>query len=218
MYHDGLIMLKSQVDFDHLRNLHLLDKNEVGDTSWQYINMLKYNEDRRANNGHQCNCLVEWNNVNKTQSSINFSALSLSNPIPIISFARTNKVLDKMSFRHLVQYCQSKTEVEIAMVQKVLSSPTCIKFKFGIQIPNGIKHVIYLDKKNENSLWQDAIRTELKQLTDYQTFIALDSGEGIPKEYQKIPYHKVFDVKYDLRHKARLVAGGNWTVNDKEDI
>jgi hypothetical protein len=27
----------------------------------------------------------------------------------------------------------------------------------------------------------------------------------------------VFDVKYDLRHKARLVAGGNWTVNDKED-
>jgi hypothetical protein len=28
----------------------------------------------------------------------------------------------------------------------------------------------------------------------------------------------VFDVKYDLRHKTRLVAGVNWTVNDKEDI
>jgi hypothetical protein len=28
----------------------------------------------------------------------------------------------------------------------------------------------------------------------------------------------VFDVKYDLRHKARLVAGGNWTVNEKEYI
>jgi hypothetical protein len=28
----------------------------------------------------------------------------------------------------------------------------------------------------------------------------------------------VFDVKYELRHKASLVAGGNWTVNDKEDI
>jgi hypothetical protein len=27
-----------------------------------------------------------------------------------------------------------------------------------------------------------------------------------------------FDVKYDLRHKVRLVAGANWTVNDKEDI
>jgi hypothetical protein len=28
----------------------------------------------------------------------------------------------------------------------------------------------------------------------------------------------VFDVKYDLGHKARLVSGGNWTVNDKENI
>jgi hypothetical protein len=27
----------------------------------------------------------------------------------------------------------------------------------------------------------------------------------------------VFDVKYDLRHKSRLVGGGNWTVNEKED-
>jgi hypothetical protein len=28
----------------------------------------------------------------------------------------------------------------------------------------------------------------------------------------------VFDVEYGLRHKARLVAGGNWTANDKVDI
>jgi hypothetical protein len=28
----------------------------------------------------------------------------------------------------------------------------------------------------------------------------------------------VFEVKYDLRHRTRRVAGGNWTVNDKEDI
>jgi hypothetical protein len=28
----------------------------------------------------------------------------------------------------------------------------------------------------------------------------------------------VLDVKYDLRHKARLVAGGNQTVYDKEDL
>jgi hypothetical protein len=27
-----------------------------------------------------------------------------------------------------------------------------------------------------------------------------------------------FDVKYDRRNMARFVTGGNWTVNDKEDI
>jgi hypothetical protein len=100
----------------------------------------------------------------------------------------------------------------------VLSSPTCAKCKLGIQIPKGIKNTIYLNVKNENILCQDAIRTELKQLTDYQTFILLYSGEDIPKGYQKIPYHIVFDVKYDVRHKSRLVVGGNWTVNDNEDL
>jgi hypothetical protein len=72
-----------------------------------------------------------------------------------------------MTFHQLVQYCQSKTEVEIARAQKVLSSPTCVKYKFCIQIPKGIKNASYLDKKNENNMWQDAIRIELKQLTDY---------------------------------------------------
>jgi hypothetical protein len=44
----------------------------------------------------------------------------------------------------------------------------------------------------------------------------LDSGEDIPTGYQK--FLTIFDVKYDLRHKIRLVAGSNWTVNEKEDI
>jgi hypothetical protein len=98
------------------------------------------------------------------------------------------------------------------------TSPAGIKYKFGIQVPKSIKNAIALDKKHGNQLCQEAIKTELKQLTDYQTFIVLDSGEDIPTGYQKLPYHIVFDVKYVLINKARLVAGGNWTVNDKEDI
>ena len=62
------------------------------------------------------------------------------------------------------------------------------------------------------------IKIELKQLTDYQTFIVLDSGGSIPRGYQKIPYHLLFDVKFDLRHRARFDAGDNGTVNEKEDI
>jgi hypothetical protein len=123
-----------------------------------------------------------------------------------------------MSFCHLTQYCRSTTAVDIARILKVSTSHAGIKYKFGIQVPKGIKNAIYLDKKSGNQLWQEDIKTEFKHLTDYQTFIIQDSGEDIPTGYQKIPYHMVFDVKYDLIHKARLVAGGNWTVNDKEDI
>jgi hypothetical protein len=59
--------------------------------------------------------------------------------------------------------------------------------------------------------------TDLKQLTEYQTCRGLDSGEDIPTGYHKIPYHMDFDIKYDLRQNARLVAVSNWTVNGKED-
>jgi hypothetical protein len=161
---------------------------------------------------------VEWNDINKTKSWVNYLALSLSNPKPIISFAKNNKLLDKMPFCHLTQYCRSNTAVDIARILKVSTSPASVKYKFGIQVPKGIKNEIDLDKKNENQLWQEAIKTELEQLIDYQTFIVINSGKNIPTGYQKLPCHMVFDVKYDLGQKARLVAGGSWTVNYKEDI
>jgi hypothetical protein len=123
-----------------------------------------------------------------------------------------------MPFCHLNQHSSSNTAIDIARILKVSTSPAGIKYKFGFQVPKGIKNAIDIDKKNGNQLLQEAIKTELKNFTDYQAFIVLDSGEDIPTGYQKIPYHMVFDVKYDLRHKARLVAGGNWTVSDKEDI
>jgi hypothetical protein len=40
-------------------------------------------------------------------------------------------------------------------------------------------------------LWQEDIKTVLKQITDFQTFIVLHSGEDIPTDQQKIPYHLV---------------------------
>jgi hypothetical protein len=102
-----------------------------------------------------------------------------------------------------------KSPLNIAKIHKVTSIPTAVKYKFGIQVPKGIQNAISIDNMNQYNLWQEAIETELEKLTDYETFILLDPGEYIPKGYQKIPYHIVFDVKYDLMHKARLVAGGN---------
>jgi hypothetical protein len=82
----------------------------------------------------------------------------------------------------------------------------------------GNKNIIDLDKNNGNQLWEVAMKTRLKQLKDYETFIGLDSGNDIPTVYQKVHYHMIFDVKYDLRNKSRLVAGGDWTVNYNKDI
>ena len=92
------------------------------------------------------------------------------------------------------------------MVYKSTETPISIKYKFGILVPKGIKNAINLDKKNGNHLWEEVIKTELKNLKDYLTFIVLDLGENIPKGYLKVPYHIMFDVKYDLRQKERFVT------------
>jgi hypothetical protein len=121
---------------------------------------------------------------------MDYFSLSLNIPIPIISFVRNNNLLDKMPFCHLTQYCRSNTAVDIVRILKVSKSPAGIKYKFGIQVTKGIKNAIDLGKKNGNQLWQEAIKTELKQLTDYQTFIVLDSGEDIPTRLSEnsLPY------------------------------
>jgi hypothetical protein len=91
---------------------------------------------------------VEWNDINKTKSWVNYFALNLSNPKPIISFARNNNLLDKMPFCHLIQYCRSNTAVDISRILKVSTSTAGIKYKFGIQVPKGIKNSMEPDKKN----------------------------------------------------------------------
>jgi hypothetical protein len=141
---------------------------------------------------------------------MNYFALNLNDPKPIISFARNNNLLDKMPFFHLTQYCRSNTAVDVARILKTSTSPAGIKYKFGIQVPKGIKNVIDLDKKKENQLWKEAIKTELKQLTDYQTFIVLDSGEDIPTGYQKI--HTIWllmsNMTWDIRQDYLQVVIG----------
>jgi hypothetical protein len=101
--------------------------------------------------------VVEWNDINKTKSWVNYFAFSLSNAKSIISFAGNNNLLDKTSFFHLTQYCRSYTAVDIARILKVSVNPAGIKYKFGIQVPKGIKNKIDLDKKNGIQLCQEAV-------------------------------------------------------------
>jgi hypothetical protein len=93
-----------------------------------------------------------------------FLALSLSNPKPIISFARNNNLLDKMPFCHLTQYCRSNTTVDIARILKVSTSPAGIKYKFGIQVPKRIKNAIDLYKRMETSYGKKLLRQRLSNL------------------------------------------------------
>jgi hypothetical protein len=102
VYHNVLMNTKSQVDFDCFLQLHMLNKTEEDyDMSWECYKVVDYCKQKGDVNNSNHKCLVEWNDVNKTKSWVNYFSSSLSNPIPIILFARKNNLLDKMPFCHL---------------------------------------------------------------------------------------------------------------------
>ena len=51
----------------------------------------------------------------------------------------------------------------------------------------------------------------------YNVFKVLSEGEKPPQDYEKIVLLWVFDVKFDLRHRSRLVAGGHLTEELPEE-
>ena len=81
------------------------------------------------------------------------------------------------------------------------------EMKFGILIPSTVEEAYRLDKQNGNDLWRKAIEKELKGVR--VAFRLLKLGEKLPVTSKLIPHHIVFDVKFDLTWKARLVAGGH---------
>jgi hypothetical protein len=72
--------------------------------SWQCCKVVDYCKEKGDVDSSNHKCLVEWNDINKTKSRVNYFASSLSNPNSIISFAGNNNLLDKMPFCHLIQF------------------------------------------------------------------------------------------------------------------
>ena len=56
-----------------------------------------------------------------------------------------------------------------------------------------------MDKINNDKGWEKAMNSEVKSINKHQTFIILEEDELLPEGYQKIPYHYVFDAKFDGR-------------------
>jgi hypothetical protein len=67
---------------------------------------------------------------------------------------------------------------------------------------------VCLDKDNINTLWQDAVHKEMKNVRI--AFKILNGEEVVPPTYQQITCHMIFDVKMeDFRRKALFVDGGH---------
>ena len=80
--------------------------------------------------------------------------------------------------------------------------------KYGVEVPESVKHAIRLDAENRNTYWKDAMNLEIKALNDMRCFEYRAKHDKPDDNYQFIQLHMVFDAKQDHCRKACLVAGG----------
>jgi hypothetical protein len=145
---------------------------------------------------------IQWKNG--TASWVPLADVKESNPVELAEYAYAKKLDKEPAFAWWVGHTLRKrdrivNQVKHRMIKKEL--------KFGIQVPRSVDEALKLDKENDNDLWQKAIDKELKNVLI--AFQLLEEGESLPVGSKEIPYHIIFDVKFDLTRKARLVAGGH---------
>jgi hypothetical protein len=81
---------------------------------------------------------------------------------------------------------------------------------FGVEVPKSWDECVRLEKENDNTLWQDAVRKDIKNFRI--EFKIMNGDKSVPPTYQEIHCHMILDVKMeDFRHNARFVAYGHTT-------
>ena len=145
---------------------------------------------------------VEWKDGSHSWVPLNI--VKESNPIELAEYAISRDIQDEAAFAWWVPYIIKKRNRVIKMTEHKNIKP---KMKFGVEVPQTVEEAEELDRKNGNKLWHLAINKELKNVI--VAFNLLDEGEKAPPGSTKIPYHIIFDVRFDLTRKARLVAGGH---------
>ena len=142
--------------------------------------------------------------------------LRLHDPLLVLRYGLRNKLTRSKGWEWVETFVNNDQELSrIIHAYKVSKE---ISYKFGVRVPKNTQEALRLDSAADEKLWSEAIDIELKQINDYETFRVLEDNERLPFGYKKIPYHCVFDVKFDGRRKCRLVAGGHRTDPPKEDI
>ena len=160
--------------------------------------------------GSSYNLLVEWEDGSETLEPLD--SVIKDDPVSVANYAQENNLLDTPGWKRIKCIATNKNRLNKMAIQANVSS-TSRKgpvYNFGIIIPCNVKQAFELDAKNGNTLWKDAMAKEIANIQSYNTFKDMGKVSHV-SGYKKIIVHFVFAVKHDLRHKARLVAGGHLT-------
>ena len=151
--------------------------------------------------------LVEWKDGSTNWVSL--KDIKESYPVKVAEFALATHISMEPAFAWWVPFVLKKRNRILAKVKSKYWHRT---HKFGIRIPKSVEEARKIDEQNGDTLWWDTICKEMKNVCPaFEVFEG--SEDDIPKDYQFMRCHMIFDVKFgeNFRRKARLVAGGHMT-------
>ena len=85
-----------------------------------------------------------------------------SHPVECAKYSLSQGLMNEPSFNWWVGFVLKKRERIISLVRKRNTRYLKRNEKFGISLPKNVKEALQLDKQNSNTLWADAITTEMK--------------------------------------------------------
>ena len=119
--------------------------------------------------------------------------------------------MNNPAFNWWVGFVLKKRERIILLVKKRNTSYLKCNEKFEIALPNNVKEELQIDKDNGNTLCDDAIATDMKNVK--LAFKILNDGKIAPRDHQFVKCHMIFDKKMEnFKRKVRLFAGGHMTT------
>ena len=168
--------------------------------------------------GSKYNVQVEWETGEITFEPL--SIIAADDPAICAAYAKENDLLALEGWCRFRNLAKKDKVLERAIKQsKIRLVRRSQTYMFGYLIPRNYMEAMQFDSENKNSKWYDAIKLEMESMREYKVLkkwdkAILDKHKKVmksPKGYHRIKIHLVFAVKFDGRHKARLVADGHLT-------
>ena len=192
------------------------EQNDNDNGMWTFSKILDH---RTAEQG-KIELEVLWDNGETSWEPL--TMMRKDDPVTIAAYARDRKLLEQRGWKwakHLAR--REKKLVRLLKImkasQKYQKRNFGTTFKFGIKVPRtgDIRGARALDKENGNTLWYDAQCHEANTLRNLDTFTLVPENFDFTG-FQFVPLIYAFDVKFDGRRKARLVANGKVTIGPPE--
>ena len=221
--------IKFLVEFGHNNHEAIIAYNQLcdyiedqeenqDDKAWTFKGIIGHQGPLKAKDpaykGSKWNLKIDWDDDEPTWEPL--TVIAKDDIVSVAKYGKAHGLLDEPGWKHIKRIANRPLMLKrmVCQVKKKRKGPI---FKFGVQVPRNPKEAAELDLKYNQTKWADAQKTELDQLDEYGTFKSIGKGTAPPPGYKKIIVSWVYDVKQDLRHKARCVSGGHLTPPSSED-